>query len=138
MSDEAKTIYIVTSGSYSDYRIHAVFDDEDRAAALVQFIADARVEEWPLNPSLGFNPRDHAGTTPWRVLHQAMPIGSPSDAWYGYRVDPVEFPPSEWRHYTGFRDGDGEITVWARDKDHALKIAQDKRAEHLATKAGLA
>jgi hypothetical protein len=46
---DMRTIYVVTSGYYSDYRIEAVFDSEEEAEKLANEIEEGRVEEYLLN-----------------------------------------------------------------------------------------
>jgi hypothetical protein len=51
-----KTIYVVTQGDYSDYRICGVFDSEPLAKKFIETFSSAqqwysmRIEEWKLNP----------------------------------------------------------------------------------------
>ncbi|MBY3621238.1 hypothetical protein HGO21_16935 [Acinetobacter sp. CUI P1] len=40
------TVYIVTSGSYSEYRIKRVFLDENKAKMYKETIRDSQIEEW--------------------------------------------------------------------------------------------
>jgi hypothetical protein len=58
-----KTIYVVTTGCYSDYRIQAVFDDKPMAEAWVAEYNKERkkddayaamIEEYPLNEQAGY------------------------------------------------------------------------------------
>jgi len=44
-------IYIVTSGSYSDYTICGVFDDKEKAETFCEFHAHDEVEEHEVNPT---------------------------------------------------------------------------------------
>ena len=43
-----KTIYVVTEGCYSDYRILEVFENKDKAAAYISH-KDMRIEEYELH-----------------------------------------------------------------------------------------
>lgn len=135
MNDESKTVYIVTSGSYSDYNIDAVFDDKERAEALARMIEDAEIEEWPLNPPFSFNPREHAGMLLWRVYYCARWFRDQNE-WWAVQSNPLEHQASSWEP-DPLGTGYGGVFVWASDKEHALKIAQDKRAEYLAHEAGI-
>lgn len=67
MSEEQKTIYVVTSGEYSDYGINALFDDRAAAEAFIaRFLPhpadDGRIQEWIVNEHTGPMRR---GETPW-------------------------------------------------------------------------
>ena len=59
MSDKRKLVYIVTAGSYDDYRIDAVFTNKSDAQAFARdYDASERadVEEWPLYSSFAEAP----------------------------------------------------------------------------------
>jgi hypothetical protein len=137
MSDP-KTIYVVTEGDYSDFHIVGVFDDKARAETLSSLIEDSSVEEWPLNPPFEFDARVHAGMTLWRVACYLETWVRPSFVkWHASQKNPLEATAGAWT--PEFLDPEyGHIFVWARDGDHALKIAQDKRAQFLAEQAGIA
>lgn len=49
-NSKAKTIYVVTSGEYSDYRIEGVFTDKDKAEAFADRNPKYEIEEYPANP----------------------------------------------------------------------------------------
>lgn len=49
-TDDIKTIYVVTSGEYSDYRIEGVFTDKDKAEAFADRNPEYEIEEYPANP----------------------------------------------------------------------------------------
>jgi hypothetical protein len=136
---EPKTIYVVTEGDYSDFHIVGVFDDKARAETLVSLIEDSSVEEWPLNPPFEFDARAHAGMTLWRVACYLETWVRPSFVeWNASQVNPLENTAGAWTPDPPDQSEYGHIFVWARDKKHALKIAQDKRAEFLADQAGIA
>jgi len=43
-------VYVVTSGSYSDYRIEAIFENKEDAEALANVLSDGNgVDEWEAN-----------------------------------------------------------------------------------------
>ncbi len=45
-----KTVYVVTSGCYSDYRIEALFEKKEDAEALASVLSDSNgVDEWDVN-----------------------------------------------------------------------------------------
>jgi hypothetical protein len=46
---EKKSVYIVSSGEYSDYHIVAIYETEALAKEHSQYVAESRIEEWELN-----------------------------------------------------------------------------------------
>lgn len=117
-----KTIYIVTSGSYSEYGINSVFSTRELAQAAADAYGDAEVEEHELDPEVpNFAPKGHRGFSVSMiedgVLRGVWNIGSTS---------PIDVDPK----FTYLRD-DRKICIlfrlYARDKDHAVKIANERR-----------
>jgi hypothetical protein len=123
------TIYIVTSGEYSDYGIDAVFSTRELAEAYIKQFQDKwqtmGVEEWTLDPwkkelrkgyKLYSLHMDKAGNT---VDISAQSYGS-----YGLR---------DGEPYQGW-DANGNMTLCllARNETHAIKIANEKRAMLIA------
>lgn len=49
-------VYIVTSGSYSDYHIVRVFVDEEKAKAYLRFCPDGEIEEYETDDDIEFVP----------------------------------------------------------------------------------
>ncbi len=139
----ADTVWVVEQGEYSDYRVVGVFSSKENALQIVGAIRagnsygdDPSVAEWPLDPAIyelrqGFKLflidmlRD--GTTE-RLEEQQ--VGS-------YRIaGSVEM----WRRtkapmYRGKADKPDilQAIVWARDEQHALKIANEHRARLIAS-----
>ncbi|ADO59834.1 hypothetical protein [Paenibacillus polymyxa] len=50
--DAEEKVYIVTSGSHSDYRIHRVFFDEELANTYAKSVYDSQVEEWKIDDTV--------------------------------------------------------------------------------------
>jgi hypothetical protein len=149
------TIYIVTEGSYSDYHICAVYDTKEAAEyhakhLLGRWRNDAGVEEYELNPhrqtiadrlkpfmvEMG---RD--GTT-YRVQHAAVDdvVGakdcfSLSSGLYVERVHEASgcwLTNDEWRSLAEQLPVTGTFHVLAMDEQHAVKIANERRARVIA------
>lgn len=120
---EPKKVYIITKGAYSDYHICAVASDKNMAEKLCRAYTNndrhkARIEEYDLNER-------------------------PEDVRIRYCVeitdDDVEVCVDDYdnkEHEFGDM-GDFTAYVLARDQEHAVKIAQDRRAEYLAKKEGV-
>ncbi len=149
-----KKIYVVTAEYYSAYHIVGVFDDKESAEKLVRGINDgrwwcsendrncwgARVETFVLNPNQG---EINAGLIPFEVL-----MGRDGNS-SGQRVgkkNPVEVSTSrelpegigyKLRKFGEYGNKDLpsrlEATVFARDKQHAVKIANEIRIQLMAT-----
>ena len=57
-----KKVYVITSGSYSDYRIEGVFLDKDKAERSANFITYSQVEEFVVGEIGGFLPRGYVAS----------------------------------------------------------------------------
>jgi hypothetical protein len=125
--DEQRTIYVVTAGEYSDYGIRGVFDDRELAEAFAersQRYDSARIEEWDLNP---FTEELREGLVPYFVSLKRN--GDVGRIW-------VDNPPaSEITPSMGLTCDRTEAftTCFARDEAHAVKIANERRAQFIAS-----
>ena len=128
MSEPSTVCYAISSGSYSDYKINAVFSSKEKAEAKLNLFADGEIEEFPFDPEMAEAP---AGMSPfacynykwdsaiceWVPCLQAFSIDYDSVVRAGNKV-------SAWV-------GAASITyVWAKDKDHAIKIAAERFTQH--------
>lgn len=120
-----KTIYILTEGSYSDYRIVATYSTRELAEEAQKHCTYSEIEEYDLD-ALEI-PEHPPGHTAWCVNINAKInaiIGThPYNSLDGY------FEPKE-KYYEG-GGVFGELNIftvncWARDEEHAEKIALDK------------
>lgn len=121
-------VYLVTSGSYSDYHIEAAFSTEELAEAYKKRWGDSYdsyVEEWDLDP---VDPHQHPNLSFFQVqmwrngdtlqCKSASPLSAEEDriaspAWKGRMPLLITY-------------------CWARDKKHAVKIANEKRTQAIA------
>ena len=124
---EDDTFYVITSGSYSDYHICGVTRNKEYA----EFLRKKHTSPW-----------DPAGIEAFMDGSQKEPIEDLRDIWEvdiytngpskAHRIGSVKsggkVNPKPWL----YPNGDFEIYVVADDEDHAIKIAQDKRAEYMA------
>lgn len=115
---EIQKVYVVTAGEYSDYHIECVTFDRKWAEARAKRCGGL-VEE--------YNPDEE------RRLFTDM-----------YRVSFTGFAMSCTKIVDKtsteeiYGDADGVVViVYAKDEEHAKKIAQDKRAEYLARVFGI-
>jgi len=131
------TIYIVTSGSYSDYRIHSVFDTRDRAEKFIEYMEknvsgyygdDCNIEEWEINKYLSNIER---GLKHYQIYYSEIENG---DASIVENCEPTEEYEHCWKtNLIGRTIVSYRVHVWAKDKESALKIANEKRVQYLAS-----
>jgi len=128
-----KIAYIVTHGEYSNYEIHAVFSTWELAEAYIKTFKwdddeGPEIEEWPIDKnSEGLK----AGYAAFEV--RISPGGDVSKC----EVSEVDrgFGEPDGRIWNdSFKDFDGNYTflIMARDAEHAIKIANERRAKLVA------
>lgn len=121
-----KTIYAVSSGSYSDYRVDALFDDKELAQKYIdafggEYTDFNSIEEYVLNPcqkelNKGYKvfdvniSKDGAGTA---EMSCSKGIEKPL-------------------YLTFWVNDTMNLTCFAKSESHALKIANEKRAQLIA------
>lgn len=126
------TIYAVSTGEYSDYRVHGAFVERDDAQALVDRLPaydTGEVLELPLCA-----PGDRISLVPRKVYRADVSIkdGLIGEPQLGFTREVIDTEvPVEWAAPTGMF---GEVGVWvtAATPDAALKAARDKAADVLA------
>ena len=129
------TVYLVSSGSYSDYSVRGIYSTLEKAEARARLVSDANeVSEFELDEGIELIQQ---GLNSWVV-----------DVWDDGEIrafqDGYSFSEAAGGQVTDRRN-QGQcgrhiafhFYVFARDEAHALKIAQDKRAEYLAKEAGV-
>ena len=119
------TIYLVTQGRYSDYSVVGAFSDYAKALDLSVILSAARVETYELDKYVEVAER---GLVPIEVL---MSENGDSDA---YRWENLDYP--EGGSASIVADSDGpylQCHCWARDEEHAVKIANEIRAQIIAS-----
>jgi hypothetical protein len=120
-------IYVVTSGSYSDYGIEAVFTDKNLAEKYLEAFRKNRsfsemsIEEWPANP---LGPELRQGYYPFlvRMSKEGSAVDiRPASSSYGFeRVSDK----------TGFDLNLNMYThIFAKDPEHAVKVAAERHAQ---------
>jgi len=113
-------IYVVTSGSYSDYQIDAVFSTKELAKKFLDLFGNSfEIEEYKLD---NFKSEMSSGKSHYcvKVLKNGtIEQITKGKSYYGYNC---------WGHIWDYREEkDIRLVVycWARDKKHAIKIAAD-------------
>ena len=116
-------VYVITKGCYSDYHIVGVSLDKERAEEIVKAVTEepeylykACVEEYDT---------DQFNNSSLRFLVNYDSEWTAQYDEYDCRED--------YKQNTCF--GENSFVVYAKDKEHAIKIAQDMRAEYMAEKA---
>lgn len=122
------TVYVVTSGSYSDYGVEGIFDTREKAELYCAYQNTFRgyesgIEEWelneyysPLERGLSFFCVHFPDITKGDAEVEKQQVGEEREASYEpYRA--------EGRNYV--------IYLWARDEQAARKIANEKRVQYL-------
>lgn len=132
-------VYLISSGSYSDYSVHAAFTTREAAEKMLPLynrssMDDSFIEERDLDPEFPEFTRD--GMRPY-VCRVVLDSGEISQVYQAYLEDfrvgagPIadvkKAENGKWERYPALR-----VTAWARDKEHMAKIAADKRREYIA------
>lgn len=135
--DANRTVYVVTEGFYSDMSVVAVFSEQATAERYCEVKNRAKGTDAyafsaypldPVDPGMGaerwwYSVQFASGGSHWSTLRDDVEM-APEQAIDAY-VDPYG------RHIV-------QVWVEARDPEHALKIASDKRAEWLARRENVA
>lgn len=120
-------IWVVEKGSYSDYRVVGVYTSEENAKKVCDFLNasdpydEATFAEWPLDPAVT---ELNQGLKQYLVhIKKDGEVShcEPWDAVSSYLSGSV----SRWKEVM-------IAIVWATDEKHAVKIANEKRAEWIA------
>ena len=152
MSD-AKFVYVVTQGIYSDYHISAIFSEKEAAERFVHSkTAEGRWGPRLVGQGLSlFSPTaaEQAQLEEWhpeiRIEEWALDNIDNQHTFYNVLMcksgDVIEvggacYSPScgmEPWHQCTHKEGIMTLGVWARDKEHAIKIANERRTMLVAT-----
>ncbi len=107
-------VYVVTSGSYSDYRIEEIFKKKVDAEALASVLSDGNgVDEWEVNT--------RRVVPLWSIW---MKRNGDLDEEYG---GPHVNTGCGEDIYT-YEDGSGEFSILADTLERAIKVANERRA----------
>ena len=116
-----KKIYVITKGEYSDYHICAVYSDKKKAEEVAKLFKKSWIEEWPIDVVPSQNKKRF-----WISMRKSGEIkkikeDNEFDDVFDFRDD-----ATEWIDKEGWT-----FQVWAKDKDHAIKIAGEWRRKLL-------
>lgn len=113
-------VYLVTDGDYSDYHVLGVYATTEKAEeAKLLYAADNDIEEYELDAV----PDSPPGLVPFVVT-----ITFSGDVRDAYRESADQFSP-RWHVANWDRNPCGRFYMWARDEQHAVKIANEWRAQ---------
>ncbi len=128
------TVYLVTTGEYSDYQVRGVYSSEERAGEVVKLYSSATIETYELD----VQPAHPTGKLWFEV--QMKRDGSVEGCQH-LGIDAREYVPENQDLVCEqtYHLADGEhrydwmsFEMWARDKEHAVKIANERRASLIA------
>ena len=128
-------VYAIEEGNYSSYHVIGVFSTRENAERVVEAIeyGSQDIKEWKLDPTIK---EMNAGLSPFSVRmdcfgqtesceHGDYPIyGARLSVWK--KTDAPAFKKIE--NISDMVTG----TVWAKDKQHAIKIANEYRSAQIA------
>lgn len=138
-----KTIYAVTAGSYSDYRIIGIFSTRERANDFIKYAPDNsynEIEEYELDSLDAVTSMIKRGYSVWRVLmlrdgtvEEIKRCGTER-----YQVKNAEHHAIWKRTKADFYKDKGvpdvlQSYVWAKTEKQAIKIVNEKRARMIAS-----
>jgi hypothetical protein len=128
------TIYVITQGEYSDYHIVCVFDDENMAQAYVDKFKfeEYYLEKYELNSEAG---RLENPLIPYKIfIDKDGVVDGDRGVHEGVMLDDDDmidfFTDSSW--YIDKRPTRLIIRCYAKDIDHAVKIANERRIQYIA------
>jgi len=130
--------YAISTGEYSDYRVCAIFTTPEKAeAAKDAYGADAEIEEFRLDPAI---PEWSAGRKLYRCFKclasgQVYAISDNLSGLTLYDSSTLNYASYFEPHPAG---KSSRVYVFARDREHAVKIAAEKLAKAEAIQAGIA
>ena len=136
-----KMVYVVTTGSYSDYRIRGVYSSINTAERYKNVLSDSNeIEEWEVDKT--YSPIEK-GYSYWLVT-----FNKGGDVAGVYMQDALCDDCSgkfevlttgvEYAKYSPEKIGRMTISVWAKTKEHAIKSASEIRFQVLANKTFMA
>lgn len=141
MSDRKGSVWVIEQGEYSDYRVVGVFSSETNARLVADAINTsetydkATVDEWVLDPAV----KDlAAGRHQWLVemLRDGTVERCEKQEVSSYRIggEVWIWPRSTAPANQGKNIPDClSATVWAKDEQHAIKVANEHRAQLIAS-----
>ena len=134
-----RKVYVVTSGEYSEYGIEALFSSEEKAREFMRLLPKSdpeynAIDEYVLDPDVVDHVRK--GRSLWGIT-----MSRDGSVMGAYKKDPdcwdTYGPPEIAERRMGGQALEKVLRVmaWAKTEKQAVKIANDKRAQLIATGA---
>jgi hypothetical protein len=122
-------VWLVSTGDYSEYHVHGVYSTEEKALVAKEAYNADKIEERELDAM----PDSPPGLYGWLVR-----MDQDGNTEHIYRVSNDVMKGEYGWHPARTMGGDAKIgfvnfCVWARDQEHAVKIANEKRAGLIAS-----
>lgn len=134
-------VYVVTSGEYSDYHIIGVTMDEEKAHRIADLLSnnysdEAYVEEYDTDE---FEKQWKDETVIFRCCLNHRWASHAVNAFMIYEQDEkkIDYPLGVVTHFRDKLNDFYNVYVRAKDREHAIKIAEDKIAEFRANEEGI-
>lgn len=134
-------VWVVEQGEYSDYRVVGVFSSKENAQRVADFLNaseygdDCTVAEWTLDPAIAELNKNRKQFTFQMQKDGTVDSCEPQPP----LASALESCVRMWRRSTApayVGKGVADVltgTVWAKDEKHAIKIANEHRAEFIAS-----
>jgi len=115
------TVYLVSDGSYSDYRVAGVYSTKEKADYAKRLFATVNeIEEYEL---------DGLPEHPPGMLYFSVVMDEAGNVTQSYTS-----APNYYKHkWAPFGSGKFILYQWAKDSAHAIKIANEKRIQLIAS-----
>lgn len=126
-------VYVIEQGEYSDRHVVGVVENEEDAKRICEAIG----RKWHGKTDTGYLEFD---TEQFTVNKQLRFIVYCYDSWREKNHWVAEYDTYDFykQYPETTMDYEGHYIVYAKDSDHAIKIAQDMDAEYRAKKEGIA
>lgn len=127
------SMYVVTTGSYSDYGIFGIFSTREKAEEVRQWLADSNdVEEWEVDNDKGVRPGHHVYDV--RILKDGTVVEVRKSLFgaYHYYNDSDGAPTNQLQVEYWLHEPAATARVYAESEQHAIKVANERRTMAIA------
>lgn len=136
-----KTVWVIESGSYSDYRVRGVYTSKENAEKVLEHmpVGEASISEWPLNPGLEETMRELGVYNVLMLYNGDVESVSEEDRSCRYMYMGERERAFVWdrpnipAHRGKYAPECLNATVWAKNKKHAVKIVNEIRTRMIAS-----
>ena len=122
-------VYIVTSGDYSDYHIEGVYSSQEIATESHK--GEFNIEEWKMDSGVA---EQRQGLSRFHVMMLRDGSIHHIGPYWGDRQRPNDLPPTAYFQFSTQETFlVATFEMWAKDEQHAIKIANERRVNLIAT-----